>query len=50
MIDQGSGPGRFYAKLVRDVEADLGGLAHSDQPFLRFLLAELDLWTRSAGR
>ena len=27
-IDQGSGAGRFYAKLVRDVEADLGGRRH----------------------
>jgi hypothetical protein len=26
--DQGSGAGRFYAKLVRDVEADLGGRRH----------------------
>ena len=27
-IDQGSGAGRFYAKLVRDIEADLGGRRH----------------------
>ena len=27
-IDQCSGAGRFYAKLVRDIEADLGGRRH----------------------